>query len=204
MAATFKDYLTEKFINLFFDDPDKEKYVDDVWKILQTSYKKVGGLQGKGFSTKQDMLDSIPFWKIIKKGGKIVAVLMYKDQDGRKRVALGTDGSDIGKKMLGNAMTQEFERGFSEVSDGSWRFIRKILPEEYLKQKVKNLVEVRLIQKSKKIYSLDEVPKSEWVTKMDKGKLETDTFSGNYYLREIGGKLHVKIMLGMTGLGIKK
>jgi hypothetical protein len=96
---SFSDFLVEHVENLSSSEA-KEKYVDEVWQILQDSYKYCGGIHGSGFKSKQDMIDNVPFWKLQKKGGKIVACVMYKDKGGRKMVALGSDGSAEGKKAV--------------------------------------------------------------------------------------------------------
>ena len=110
---TFLEYLQtnsseglvlEAFENLIGFDKDilkrKEKYVDDVWKILQDSYRKIGGIKGSGFNDEKDMMKKIWFWKLYKQQGRPVAVIMYKDREGRKMVALGTDGSDKAKGVI--------------------------------------------------------------------------------------------------------
>lgn len=66
---SFSDFLVEHVENLSSSEA-KEKYVDEVWQILQDSYKYCGGIHGSGFKSKQDMIDNVPFWKLQKKGGK--------------------------------------------------------------------------------------------------------------------------------------
>ena len=46
------------------DDADREKYAPAVWDLIQQSYAKIGGIKGKGFSSPDDMIMSIPFWKL--------------------------------------------------------------------------------------------------------------------------------------------
>ena len=197
---TFIEFLNERFLNLIDDKESKRELAQEVWDILVFSYKPVGGLKGSGFKNKEDMIENIPFWKIMKSNKKIVGVLMYKDKGGRKRVALGTDGSNEGKAMLSDALKNDFNRSYGEVSDNSWRFIQKHLTQEYLLSVVKLPSEVQKILK-KDIFELDEVPKSKWVSKIKPDK--TDPFYDYYYLRNISGELHVKIMLGIDGLEIK-
>lgn len=58
--------------------------------------------------------------KLIKRGGKISAVKMYKNQHGRKSVAAGTDGTDQGKKDFGSIVKDDKkkERAWAEASGG--------------------------------------------------------------------------------------
>ena len=123
---TFKKFLTEKFINAFQDDTEiKTKYVDDVWDILQKSYSDIGGIKGSGFNSKEDMINKIPFWKIALDNGKPVAVIMYKDSNGRKSVAIGTDGSVSGKDKVTDIIKNDFKRSFGEKSKAALGIMMK-------------------------------------------------------------------------------
>lgn len=130
MPFTFKDLLAESFKNLF-NKADMEPVADEVFKILQTSYEKIGGLKGAGFSSPSDMVNSIPFWKLSYDGGKLVAVVMYKDTGGRKLVALGTDGSPAGKSRVSEILRVEFGRSYSELSGPILGIVKKHFTEIY-------------------------------------------------------------------------
>ncbi len=41
---TYKEYINETFVNLIGDNQDKQKYVDEVWNLLQKSYADIGGI----------------------------------------------------------------------------------------------------------------------------------------------------------------
>lgn len=126
-----KDAVSENFKNLFRPD-DKKKYVDEVWELLQKSYASIGGIKGSGFTSKEDMMFKIPFWKLYtNSNGKVVAVVMYKDKEGRKSVAVGTDGSEEGKKYLRIIKDQDLmmNRSYQEVSDRMLSFIVKTTPD---------------------------------------------------------------------------
>jgi hypothetical protein len=54
-----KFILLETYVNLF--EPDKKwKYAQQVWDILQNSYKNAGGLKGSGFESIESMVKNIP------------------------------------------------------------------------------------------------------------------------------------------------
>lgn len=57
---TFSEFLNESYVNLFKPD-EKKVYADEVYALLQNSYKKVGGLKGSGFNSPDDMVARIPF-----------------------------------------------------------------------------------------------------------------------------------------------
>lgn len=178
---SFKDYLlTETFKNLF-NSSEKEKWVDQVWDILQASYEKIGGIKGKGFSSKEEMIKNIPFWKIAVKGGKVVAVVMYRDKNGRKSVALGTDGTRAGKDQLIDIFKNDLHQGrsFGEKSGPALRFLQRNVP-DWEKYRIK----------------ADDVPEILGKTVKKTGKYT--------YTRTIGGEEHEKMTLGTPGKKIVK
>lgn len=155
---TFKEHiLTERFINLF-DTSTKHRYADEVWDILQNSYKEIGGIKGSGFRSKEDMIENIPFWKLAKKGNKVVAVSLYKDKQGRKKVAGGTDGSEEGKKEFAKMTVDELLHGRSwgEISDKMYWFTRKHVGAENLDKYLIPAKKVQELMPEDEIVPVDE------------------------------------------------
>lgn len=106
--------LLEHYVNLLTRE-DKEKYVDQVWDMLQKAYEPIGGF--KSAADKDDLIGS-SIWKLIRKGGKIVSVAIYKDQFGRKSIAIATDGTPEGKAELIKLKSEDFklQRAWCEAS----------------------------------------------------------------------------------------
>lgn len=175
---TFSQHLlNETYKNLFLKDTDlRKQYVDEVWEILQISYKKMGGIKGSGFQNKEDMIKKIPFWKLSVRDGKVQALAMYKDKKGRKRVAIGTNRTEQGKSDLADLLTSEYKTGraFGEVSGPSLRFIQSLYSEKELK---KFTIPFDVVKKM--------MPDDEFK--------QIDKYS---YERMIGGEWHEKLMLG--------
>jgi len=121
-------FLTERFINLLPRDAEKKNALkDEVYAMLQKAYADQGGLAGSGFKTPDDMVANIPFWKVVRKDGRLVAVGMYKDTAGRKRVAMATDGTPEGKHAAAEMALNDLMQGraYGEVSGKSLAFARK-------------------------------------------------------------------------------
>lgn len=160
----------------YFDRDDKEQYVDEVWNILQKSYASIGGL--KGMSSKEDLLDNGNFWKLVRKGGKIVACNIYTTkQGGRKMVAGGTDGTPEGKKAFYDMCREEVKM----VERGTWAEVSGAMEGIYLFKL--NAVPIP-IEIAKKILK----DKHKEILSVDK--------DGFHYVRLIGGEPHEKIMFG--------
>lgn len=182
--------LRESIINALPDDLfKKRKYVDEVWDILQSSYEKIGGIHGSGFNSKDDMIKNIPFWKLVKRHGKIVTVAMYKDKNGRKRVAMGTDGSIEGKKGFIMIAAEDLKqnRAYVEVSGPSLNAQVKMIEDIKNHAIPYDVVEEILWPDHIKTPPLD-----------DAEIIKHPQLKQFFYQRKIVGEWHTKIMLGRT------
>ena len=178
---TFIEYMAESYINLSINDDKKKMYANQVFDILQKSYAKIGGIHGSGFSSPEDMIENIPYWKLFKRDGNIIACILYKDKNGRKLVALGSDGSEEGKRIAKRMLRDDIERNraYGEVSDAVLRYLQKTYGndlEEFL------------------------VPSAEVGKILKKEVIPTGAYT---YKRSIGGVEHEKAMYGSLGKGFK-
>ena len=67
----FTNFLTESYVNLFDTDKRKWDYLDQVWDMLQESYKRMKGFHS--VKTKEDLVTECKMWKLSKKNGKVIA-----------------------------------------------------------------------------------------------------------------------------------
>ena len=197
----FRKYIKEGYSNFIGKGSlaDKQKWADRVWDMLQAAYDDIGGIKGSGFSDKEDMINNIPFWKIFHRGEKLIAVVLYKDTNGRKLVALGTDKSNAAKKILSNIFKETLKVSYGEQSGKLLNLVVKSVSYERLEP---FLLEPIYVQKllDKQIYP----PIPEKLNAMD-----TETYKKfpklhkYFYMRDFGGKSHLKICLGTPHLIIK-
>lgn len=185
---TFEDYLAERFVNALAPG-DKEKYKDKVFSLLQSSYAAIGGLKGSGFRNADDMVKNIPMWKMVRRNGEIVAVAMYKDKNGRKRVAVGSNGTQEGKDGVASIFKEDFSRAYFEISEKSLAFHVKILGYDFLK---KYATPVSMV---KGITGDETYP----IEADDKEAAKHPQLKQYFYRREIGGHLHTKLLVGSPG-----
>jgi hypothetical protein len=191
----FKEFLEERFVNLHADhEKEKTAHADHVWNMLQAAYKPIGGIHGSGFESKEDMVKKIPFWKIHKENGKVRSVQLYKDKEGRKRVAVATDGSDAGKKGLAQMMKDDFRqhRSYGEVSGPSLSFLKKHLPNVKDFAIPRNTAQ-KLAKENVRVPPHD-----------DPELIKHPELKDHFYQRQIGGEWHTKIMLGAAGKKITR
>jgi len=191
---TFKKYLEERFINLLpHHESQKQEHAKHVHDMLTKSYADQGGIHGSGFENPESMVKKIPMWKLHKSGGKVRAAALYKDKEGRKRVAIATDGSDEGKKVAARIMVDDIRQGrsYGETSGKSLSFLKKHAG-EHLKKHVKTYDEASKIVKS----SGDETRKP---PENDLEVTRHPEYKDHFYQRQIGGEWHTKLMVGTTG-----
>lgn len=116
--------LFEHFVNVF-DADQKRKYADQVWDIMQKSYEKVGGFGTA--SSADELIAKSSLWKLVVRNGHVYAAFLYKDQQGRKSVASGTDGSDMGRRDYARVKDEDIklQRAWAEVSGPVERIMKR-------------------------------------------------------------------------------
>lgn len=183
------ELLTERYFNAF-KPADKAKYAQEIWDMLQRSYKAIGGIHGKGFNDIEDMIKSNYMFKVGMSGGKPVMVSVYRSKDGsRKKVALGTDGSKPGIIMARDSLAAELNTGraFGEFSGPVFGAVKKIFPPEVLTSFLIPATEVSaVIGKEITIGAGSDM----------KTGGENDPYQQYYYERKIGDEIHTKVAYG--------
>jgi hypothetical protein len=200
---SFLQYLSENYKNFIGPNSkeQRERWADEVWSILQKSYAPIGGIKGKGFNSKQDMIDNIPFWKIYTKNDKVVAAAFYKDKGGRKAVAIVTDGSDLGKKIVADIYKASLGVSYGEKSGPALGTMMKTIDWDVLKNFMFTPDQLEKISGDKVI----RVEKFGVDNLNDKDKFTYDKFPKlrpYFYVRELDGEMHLKAAMGTPGLKI--
>lgn len=197
--------LNESFSNFIIgkDDQNRERFLDRVWDMLQRSYEKIGGIKGSGFSSKDDMLKNIPFWKLYISNGELMLVMFYKDKDGRKLVALGTDESAKSKVILTKVMKESFRNSYGEYSKHILAFILRNISHDLIKSYIIPPEVVTRVMKNETII----IPTSDDLLRLDKRDITLykryEKLRPYMYIREIGGEYFLKIMIGTLGKVIR-
>jgi hypothetical protein len=202
---TFKHYIEENYKNFIGAESkkDREKWVDQAWDIVQKSYSPIGGIKGSGFASKQDMIDKLPFWKLYTKGDKLVAAAFYKDKGGRKSVAIATDGSDLGKKIVGDIFKASLGVSYGEKSGPALATMINAVPWDELKNFLLTPAQLSKISGDKILAVAEFGPEN----LDEKDKFTYDKFPKMrpyFYIRELDGEMHLKAAMGTPNLPIYK
>lgn len=192
-----KNLLSERVLNLFVNDKaEREMYAEEVYEMLQTAYKDIGGIKGTGLDSPADMVKNIPMWKLVRRGGKISAVVLYKDKGGRKSVAVATNGMNQGRKDLAMIFRDEIKmnRSYSEKSGKALAFLAKVLPDDV------GLEDVSMTYDEAEKIIGDEVRRPP----SDDVELERHpTVADRFYQRLLGDTWKTKLMVGSIGHTIR-
>ena len=200
---SFSEFISENYKNFIGPNSreNREKWADQVWEILQKSYAPIGGIKGSGFNSKQDMIDNIPFWKLYTKNDKVVAAAFYKDKGGRKSVAIATDGSDLGKKIVGDMFKSSLGVSYGEKSGPALGTMMKNVPWDQLKKFLLTPSEVEKVT-GKKVVALSKFDVDKLGVKDKKTVDKFPQLKPYFYVRELGGEMHLKVAMGTPNLPI--
>lgn len=124
---SFRKFLAEKILSIGLNprhNSFREKYRNSFHDILRNSYKGIGGYGGHGHGTKQESeaihkdISDASFIKATKRNDTITHVSLYKDSHGRKLIAVGSNGTEQGKKDFYSTSKDDLKmkRSWGEVS----------------------------------------------------------------------------------------
>lgn len=197
--------ITEKYVNAVGTSPSamatKQKYVSQVWDILQQSYAPIGGIKGNGFNSPEEMMH-LPMWKLGVRDGHVSAVIIYKDKGGRKSVAIGTDGSSEGQWFVENMLGQEIKRSYGEKSKAALGKVMKLWPFAVLELFIVSPDRVAEMTPDESIIPIKDVNKSDWPNDAAVTLNRYPQLIDYGYLRDLGGHMVFKVMIGSPGKNI--
>lgn len=207
MTISFREFrLCESFRNFVGDKsiPERRKWSSRAYSMLQKAYASIGGIKGSGFTSEEDMIQNIPFWKLYTRGDTIKVSIFYKDKDGRKIVAVATDGSRESKKILSSILKADFKVSWGEVSKALLTFILSNIPLTMIREVLLTPNQVQQIMKDKEILSVTDELLSQVGDFDRKIYMRYKKTLGEYfYIREIGGSLFIKLSIGKPNQFIK-
>ena len=134
--------INERFVNVFTPE-DKEKYIDQLWHLLELTYAELGGLMG---ASKGDLISAPGIWKLVRKNGKIIAGILYRDMAGRKIRLVLHNNSEEGKEWVKKIIHDDIAlgRSWGEVSGPLEKVMIKLgakpIPNQYAEKILKQPV----------------------------------------------------------------
>ena len=175
---SFKTFITEKVLSIGFNpkhEQHRERYRQQFHDMLRHSYSKIGGYGGLGSGSDEESHAihhdiTHASIKATRRGENITSLVMYKKQHGRKSIAVGTNGSEQGKRDFLKTAREDntHKRSWAEKSGAPEAIAKKI--------------------------GIPAVPASQ-AEKLTGKKVEPHD-DGVHYTRNIGGHPHTKAIYG--------
>jgi hypothetical protein len=199
--------IQETYINAVGNDDKnlaiKNKYKDQVWDILQKSYASIGGIRGSGFSSPEEMVDQIPMWKIGVRGNTVHTAILYKDGSGRKSVAMGSDGSIEAQWFVDDIVKYEMRRSYGEKSKAALGKVMKTIPWDILQNYVISPDRVEEMLPDDYVIPIFSVADEDLPTDAVVTLSRYPHLKDYGYIRDIGGIMTFKVMIGSPGKSIE-
>ena len=131
MRGEFTEEFQQVSTNLqieFLQKNELKPYVDDIWNILQESYKDIGGI--KSFHSYNDFKRRLSFAKLVFENETLIACSVYRSiESSYKMIAIGCNQTKIGKIALQRIIQDDiksFDMHFwAEVSGAIEHYFKK-------------------------------------------------------------------------------
>lgn len=102
---------------------DKAQFLEQVWNILEASYRQVPG--GLHFSCPAEMLADTDEWHLIIENNQVQALTLHKYRHGLKLVALGKSRASCARAALKQLICHALQHGWMELSDQAEVFVMR-------------------------------------------------------------------------------
>jgi hypothetical protein len=182
----YHEFLIERVVNLHSTD-EKMAYADQVWDMLQRSYKKIGGFKSAG--SPEELANDSGYWKLVRRGDKITALGVYKKSPKTKNFKLIASATETEL----NPETGEYKATPQGLKDYNMVKTADIKTKRSWAE-VSGPAEKVMIRSGA-------IPISSKYAEFLTGKKILDyNPDGNHYTRLIQGEPHEKIIMGFVNL----
>jgi len=185
-------------------DDIKAKYSTEVYRLLYKTYESIGGIdKGTGFKNENDMIYSIPIWRLRIKKRKIISVMMFKiNKNGKKMVAYAST-NQLSPKEKKEDFSYMLNESYAELSDAFLVTILKMFS-RYLHFYV---LKADHLMKHKVIHSLSNHCTEKLIPDSSKRlflkiKQEWPGLLRFCYIRKIGNENKLKLILGTPNISL--
>lgn len=102
----YHEIINEHYVNLHTDE-EKAEYGQIVYDLVATAYGPIGG--HCNYNNAEELIADTNMWKLVRRGGEIVMVALYKDRNGRKLVGIGHNGTSSAKSELARVLVDDMK-----------------------------------------------------------------------------------------------
>ena len=105
------------------DQRSKETFLEQVWSILESSYRRVPG--GLHFASPAELIATTDEWHLIIKNQQVQALTLHKYKRGLKLVALAKARTPEARLALTQLVNYALRHGWMELSDKAESFVMR-------------------------------------------------------------------------------
>ncbi len=179
------------------DTPLKAAWKEVVYAHLEAAYREIGGINlGSGFQDPEEMLNSIPVWRLVFEKDRLTSVMVFKQKRGcLKMVAYAAGNASQAVKQ--NDLKCMVRYSYAEISGGLLVAVLK----QFGPSVRRHLLSANTIIEDREIFTLQEVgsevlESAENVEILARLKRDFPEIVPYLYVRKIGGKAKVKLVVG--------
>ncbi|UBZ07265.1 hypothetical protein LDL76_00800 [Salegentibacter mishustinae] len=175
---------------------EKRQYANQVYKLLEVAYTDCEGIRlANGFNSPDDMINTIPVWRLTFKNSELISAMVFKEKTGSSKMVAYAPLSAIDPNIRKSDLLFMLNNSYAELSGKLLSITLKEIPSEW-QNYVSDRPEVFL---QKNLITLSDYLKTEILPSNSEGmyrKLEMDypELIKYCYLRKIGDEFKMKIL----------
>jgi len=175
----------------------KTAWKEVVYAHLETAYQEIGGINlGSGFQDPEDMLRSIPVWRLVFENDRITSVMVFKEKRGcLKMVAYAA--ANASQEIKKNDLKCMLRYSYAEISGGLLVAVLK----QFGSSVRRHILSANNVFKDRETFTLQEagsevLESAENAAILERLKKDFPEIIPHVYVRVIGGRMKVKLMVG--------
>lgn len=175
---------------------EKRQYANQVYKLLEVAYTDCGGINlANGFNSANDMLSTIPVWRLTFQNKELISVMLFKEKTGCLKMVAYAPFTAINPRIRKSDLLYMLNHSYAELSGKLLSITLKEIPSKW-KNYVSKHPEV-FLQKS--LISVSDYLKTGFLPSNSEAmyrKLEIDypELIQYCYLRKIGDEFKMKVL----------
>jgi len=175
---------------------EKTQYANQVYKLLEVAYRDCGGINlANGFNSVDDMVSSIPVWRLTFQNGALISAMLFKEKLGHLKMVAYAPLTAIDPQIRRSDLLFMLNHSYAELSGKLLSITLKEIQSTW-KNYVSKHPEVFL---QKNLISLSDYLKTEVLPSNSEAmyrKLEMDypELIKYCYLRKIGDEFKMKVL----------
>lgn len=179
---------------------EKAQYAAEVYDFLEVAYKNCGGISlANGFADAQDMLSSIPVWRLTFIDEKLISVIMFKERLNKMKMVAYAPLAEIDKEVRTSDLQFILNNSYAELSGKLLSIVLKEIKTDiknYLSKTPETILKKRIIPLMDYLETRRLPSNSEGMYK--KLSIDYPELLEYCYLRRIGNEFKLKLLIELN------